>query len=256
MLPASPPTGQSPVIREGAVGWPVFALQTYLNVLNGASIVADGVFGKKTTLAVKQFQSGRSLVADGVAGPATQSRIVTLRISKAEVALPALPAGLLKGQLLSEGGLLLAAVNWSVAGGVDCGATQRRVFGPPYSVEKLEEAFGPICVRLSADEYLERRKAFFDAGAWSKGNIERASRLAAFAHNWPHQGGADFYADNGHVSNPTGIATWLPRDRNGDLIVRFPDGWLVQTRQEWAEFYAMGGIHGPGQVTRFVTSWS
>jgi hypothetical protein len=246
-------------------GWPVFALQTYLNALLGVSLslTADGDFGPATAKATATFQKFEGLVADAIAGPATQSKLVVRRVEKVEGNLPALPGGLLHGQLLGEGGLMLAPVNALVLGGVDCGAAQYRVYGPPFAVNgepedgvSLRAAFDPSCVRRAADDLLSRRAVFFKVGAWSRGNSERAGRLAAFAHNWPSGGGADYYAEHGHVSNPGGICTWLPRDRNGNPIVHFPDGVLVRTRQDWAEFYAMGGAHGEGAVTRFVTSWT
>lgn len=262
MLPATPPTGQSPVIQEGMSGWPVYALQSFLKSV-GCVLDVDGDFGSGTKEAVKAYQQASRLTVDGVAGPRTQSDLVIQRLVKVESNLPSLPDGLMRGQLLSEGGLMLAPVNWNVGGGVDCGAAQYRVYGPPFMVDgsaddgaTLTEAFGATCVRRAAEELLQRRAAFFKNGAWSRGNAERAGRLAAFAHNWPHQGGADYYAEHGTVSNPNGACTWLPRDRNGNLIVRFPDGTLVRTRQDWAEFYAMSGKHGEGAVTRFVTSWA
>jgi hypothetical protein len=115
-------------------------------------------------------------------------------------------------------------------------------------------AFHPASIKLAAAAVIERRSTFLN-GSWVNGNMERAGRLAALAHNWPTEGGADYYANNGHVQNPTGICTWLPRDKAGNLVCRFPDGLLVQTRQDWADYYAMGGRHGEGQTTRFVTSW-
>lgn len=241
-------------------GWPVFALQGYLNAVNGERLLADGSFGPATFAATDRYQGVVGLVGDGIAGPATQSRLVLDRARTVEVKLIGMPDGLLKGKLLAEGGLMLAPVNWKILGGVDCGAAQYRVYGPPYAVrEAIEgasmwEAFGPFCVRKAADDFLERRASFLREGAWSKGNPERAGRCAALGHNWP--AGALFYSQHGSVSSPNAPATWLPRDRDGNLIVRFPDGVLVTTRQEWAEFYAMGGRHGEGTVTRFVTSWS
>lgn len=244
-------------------GWPVYALQSFLNSVYRAELSLDGAFGLATKEAVENFQDSQpGFSVDGVAGPATQSRLVVERVEKVESNFTSLPDGLLKGKLLSEGGLMLAPVNWKVAGGVDCGAAQYRVYGPPYAYQlaetgaSLRDAFGAICVRMAAEQFLARRAVFLSTGAWSEGHVERAGRLAAFAHNWPTAGGADYYSQHGHVLNPNGACSWLPRDKSGNLIVRFPDGKLVVTRQDWAEFYAMGGVHGEGAVTRFVTSWS
>lgn len=270
MLPSTPPSGASPVIRRGNAGWPVYALQTHLMYVGFhlPEYGADGVWGMttegpgETEKAVVAFQRSADLVADGVAGPVTQSRLVTSCLLKVEHLRLDLPDGLLKGLLLSEGGLMVAPVNWGVLGGVDCGPAQYRVYGPPYAVREapakgvtMMTAFSPSSIAMSATDLLLRRKDFLQQ-PWSAGNMERASRLAAFAHNWPHQGGADYYAVYGHVQNPTGLCSWLPRDSNGNLIVRFPDGVLVRTRQDWAEFYAMGGKHGEGMLTRFVGSWT
>lgn len=52
-------------IRNGSRGSAVMLLQQLLN------ITADGIFGKKTEVAVKAFQSAHSLTADGIVGPRT-----------------------------------------------------------------------------------------------------------------------------------------------------------------------------------------
>lgn len=261
MLPSSPPAGQSPVIRRGNAGWPVYALQAHLKYV-GLALSLDGDFGPATEDAVESFQKSTALVADGIAGPATQSKLVVACMRKVEHQIPALPDGLLKGQLLSEGGLMVAPVNWYVTGGVDCGPAQYRVYGPPYATSgtpengvTLSTAFSPGSITLAAADFLGRRDLFLNK-PWVGRSIERASRVAAFAHNWPYQGGADYYAVYGHVQNPDGACSWLPRDKDGNLVCRFPDGVLVRTRQDWAEFYAMSGEHGEGMVTRFVESWT
>jgi hypothetical protein len=132
-LPSTPPSGQSPVIRKGDAGWPTYALQKHLSFV-GVMVFADGAFGPLTEDAVKAFQGRHGLVVDGVAGPATQSKAVVLACGVVDASVPALPSGLLRGLLLSEGGLLLAPVNWAVAGGVDCGpawrSTPRRSSSP------------------------------------------------------------------------------------------------------------------------------
>jgi hypothetical protein len=132
---------------------------------------------------------------------------------------------------------------------------QYRVYGPPYIADKLREAFSTASIREAAEQFLERRNSFLAGGSWVANSYERAGKLAAFAHNWPSAGGADYYSDYGHVSNPSGACAWLPRDRDGQLYLRFADGQLVRTRQDWAEFYAVGGAHGPGATTRFVSAW-
>lgn len=61
-------TGPSdPVLQEGTSGADVSRMQTLLNA-KGIAVGVDGIFGSKTTDAVKAFQSAHNLVADGVCG--------------------------------------------------------------------------------------------------------------------------------------------------------------------------------------------
>ncbi|MBQ7455853.1 MAG: peptidoglycan-binding protein, partial [Clostridia bacterium] len=65
-------------LRTGDTGSNVRALQQALIDLGYLSGAADGVFGPKTYLAVKEFQKANGLARDGVAGPATLSRLQAL----------------------------------------------------------------------------------------------------------------------------------------------------------------------------------
>jgi hypothetical protein len=262
-LPSYPPSYQSPVIDKGDQGWPVYAVQYALNWLTKSGLVKDGDFGAGTEKAAKAFQSAHGLTPDGIVGPATQAKMVTLGCTKAEEGIANAPAGLMRGMALAEGGLRVAPINAAIKGGVDCGPVQFRCYGPPYDMTAMEEAFSLRSIRIALvgdDEhpgFIPRRDGFLSK-AWVAKQTDKyaaAGKVAALAHNWPSQGGADYYALYGHVYNPTGACSWLPRDKNGDLYIRFPDGVLVQTRQDWAEFYAIGGKHGPGMVTRYVTAW-
>jgi peptidoglycan hydrolase-like protein with peptidoglycan-binding domain len=72
-LPADPNT---PVIRSGAHGAVVTALQKALRTFGGPGAptdpgAADGIFGPQTEAAVKAYQSGHGLSADGVVGDRT-----------------------------------------------------------------------------------------------------------------------------------------------------------------------------------------
>ena len=60
--------------KQGMTGSGVKSLQAQLNKL-GAGLTADGVFGAKTTAAVRQFQKDNGLTVDGVAGAATLAAI-------------------------------------------------------------------------------------------------------------------------------------------------------------------------------------
>ena len=69
------------VMRQGSRGDNVKQLQEYLNKLGYDCGTADGVYGAKTTAAVKTFQSAHKLTADGIAGDRTQAAIA-LEIAK------------------------------------------------------------------------------------------------------------------------------------------------------------------------------
>ncbi len=248
-LPAAPPAQTKLTVQVGDAGWPAYAVQTGLNgVGESPALAADGAFGPATEAALLRFQRAHGLYPDAVAGPATQGKVVSLTSAACESAV-ASPIGYARGLTLNEGGGLITTVNWAIAGGVDCGDVQLRCLGPPFDQAKLALAFNPRRALLAAlASFLDRRDLFLgSAYGWSKGNRERAGRCAALAHNWP--AGADGQAHNGHVGDPNGAASWVPPG------VRFPDGTPVTTKQGWADFYALGGPHGPGRVTRFITDW-
>jgi peptidoglycan hydrolase-like protein with peptidoglycan-binding domain len=67
--------GSGPVLREGAQGEPVRALQKRLNALGFNAGSADGAFGPKTEAAVKAFQKAKGLASDGVVGPKTWDKL-------------------------------------------------------------------------------------------------------------------------------------------------------------------------------------
>ena len=247
MLPAAPPSRSAYSIRRGDAGWAVYALQAALNEVAAAGLAEDGEFGPATDKALRAFQRAHDLARDGVAGPATQGKLVTLACALMDRASVSVPRGLLRGFALGEGANLLAAVNAAVPGGVDCGPMQLRCYGPPYRQGALWQAFSPLmALRKASGDFISRRNSFLKR-AWVAGSHERAGRVAVLGHNWPS--GADYYADHGHAPSPDAPAPWVPAG------VRFPDGTPVTTRQDWAEFYAVGGKHGEGRITQFVTDW-
>ena len=63
--------GSGPLLKEGYRGAPVKALQQRLDQLGFANGANDGVFGKNTEKAVKQFQRSVGLEADGIVGKGT-----------------------------------------------------------------------------------------------------------------------------------------------------------------------------------------
>lgn len=57
-------------LKYGSTGAEVKTLQTLLNA-QGFKLTVDGIFGAKTTTAVKDFQTRKGLIADGVVGEKT-----------------------------------------------------------------------------------------------------------------------------------------------------------------------------------------
>ncbi len=67
-------------IKSGSRGEDVKTLQKKLKSLgykdsSGKELVADGIFGKNTEYALKNFQKKMNITADGIAGPETWARI-------------------------------------------------------------------------------------------------------------------------------------------------------------------------------------
>lgn len=60
-----------PVLRQGATGPAVQALQAALKQKHQYSLAVDGVFGPNTAAAVRAFQAHKGLAVDGVVGPQT-----------------------------------------------------------------------------------------------------------------------------------------------------------------------------------------
>ena len=52
--------------------------QKLLNEIGGYKLAVDGIFGKKSMAALKDFQGRSGLKADGIFGPATEKRIMEL----------------------------------------------------------------------------------------------------------------------------------------------------------------------------------
>jgi hypothetical protein len=246
-LPGSPNRTTPSSLRKGDDGWPVFALQGGLEA-NGYSLVADGDFGPKTDSAVRRFQEKQNLVVDGIAGPATQGRTIILIDARTHDKHKNLPTGILRGFAEAEGGNNLGAVNWQIAGGVDCGIVQVRCYGPPYQASAMRVAYDPAtAMEKVATTFIGRVASFRTMPYAKKQAMEFAQRCAALAWNWPYA--AEQYAKNGKLPSPNKDASWAVA---GGKRIRFPDGAPVMTWKDWAEFYALGGKHGEGRVTRFA----
>ncbi len=75
VIPANAGLGTWPLLKKGARGEDVYALQ-YLLRAHGYSIAVDGIFGSGTESTVKAFQSSKGLIADGIVGSNTWSKLV------------------------------------------------------------------------------------------------------------------------------------------------------------------------------------
>jgi peptidoglycan hydrolase-like protein with peptidoglycan-binding domain len=77
-----------PVTGPGTTGERVYAIQYLLNDQIKAGLATDGIYGSKTTAAVKAFQKKVKLPVDGVVGPMTYPKlVVTLKFKDRNVAV-------------------------------------------------------------------------------------------------------------------------------------------------------------------------
>jgi len=227
-----------------------WGVQKNLNAL-GWGLATDGLFGKATHEAVRQFQSNEGLAVDGIFGPASSSSMA--RELERRVTAD-LPEGLLRGQVTGESGDLVGAVNWTVAGGVDCSYTQRRVLEADYADEAVvKRAFdGYYQLNLSARTLRGRKDTYY--GKTGAPTHEKAWRLAMLSHNYPY--GADQIATKG-VSGLSSYWT-TPQTWVKNIGAKFPDGNAVETPLEWCQHYSLGSAahNDPGTMTKYVNVWS
>ena len=71
------PVAGWPIVRPGSRGQRVVAVQ-YLLLERGYRLVPNGVYGPRTTAAVRHFQRVRGLLADGIVGKVTWPRLVVI----------------------------------------------------------------------------------------------------------------------------------------------------------------------------------
>ena len=92
--PTTPTTAPplSPVLlRSGAKGPAVEALQQRLNSLTGAGLRVDGDFGRSTRTAVENFQRRVDLEVDGEVGAATRAAMTEVAAGTRQLAAPSAP---------------------------------------------------------------------------------------------------------------------------------------------------------------------
>lgn len=241
------------VIKEGMTGTPVWAVQRVLNKL-GYPTSEDSAFGPQTKKNVKRLQSRLHVADDGVVGPATQGALGRFLCARQE-SVSGLPQNLLWSKISYESGGLLAAVNWSVPGGVDCGMTQRRVYDGQYDDQAaVKRAFDAVYqVDLSGDRVAELYGIFFSRPG-TKCSRELAYRLAVLNHNYPSLADAiSRYGVSGLSSYYTSRQSWVTTHG-----LRFPDGTPIETPLQWGQRYSLGneGHLEPGQAVKLVESWA
>jgi hypothetical protein len=238
MLPAmlaNPPRVTKATFRRGDVHPGVWALQRFLNVVykgRATPLDEDGWFGAGTENLVKRYQADVSASVDGIVGQQTQQRMVRSCVVRAPHGSDT-PRGLIEGQINGESGGYFAAVNAQVAGGLDLGLTQRRVYGPPFDPAKVAAAFDPVgSVAWSVKELYDRAETY-GVGRHSACPFNRWE-LAVLHHNWPYAAGK--YHRYGRLPYPNKVATWAPEG--------VPDS--AKTWDGWAHFYVE-------QMTKGVT---
>lgn len=260
-LPASTAYTLSREKYESVPDLGVWALQLSLQQL-GSQVVVDGYFGLATERRVKAYQRARRLTPDGIVGPKTQTRIVQGWANAAEKNVR-IPDGLLDGIWKGEGGGFLVPVNWGVAGGVDVGAVQQRVYqtsaissavwnshlrrdskgnvlGPDawllenarFDRSKIIQAVDARSrlVQLALD--LRQNHDLFLPRAGVKKDHKTAWKYSVLDHNWPEA--ADLLSRGYVLSNTE--ASWVPP------AIRAQG---VNTKAEWADWYIK-------TMTRFV----
>jgi hypothetical protein len=248
------PATTRPIQEYEDRGADVFGIQRGLNRcgLFSNPIPEDGVFGDKTLNRVTRYQTQRELGADGRFGPKT-SRDLSRLIQGQVIAQKVLPQNITFAICDLESNNLIGAVNWSVAGGVDCSIAQRRVYGPPFGDDAIIRAYDVVYqILLMANSLRGRHDSFYgDPGAQSH---EKAWRLAALHHNYPY-GAAKIAAVGigGLTSYWTTAQGWVTVHGR-----KFADGAPVLTPLDWCKHYSLGAPehNHEGVAVRGVSGWS
>lgn len=241
-----PPSATDYTVQRGDEGVVPWAVQRALSEI-GITTVQDGVYGPETIRNVKSLQANQALASDGKFGPETSREVARLLEGKIVFAGP---DGLIRGVVEAESGGLIGAVNTMVAGGIDCGYTQRRVLEADYGNEDaVKRAFdGYYQMQLLANRLQSRHDAFF--GQTGARTHLKAWRLATLDHNYPAAAQKIAQVGVGGLSSYyTTPQKWVEA-----IGARFPDDVPVRTPLEWCQHYALAApAHGdPGTTWRFV----
>lgn len=237
-----PPSSGTSLVK-GKQGIAVWALQRALNA-QGYGLLEDGLFGDSTDWAVREFQRKNNLTVDGIFGRGS-SAVLAVKLAAKPTDVP---KGLIRGAVEHESGNWIAAVNWTVAGGVDCGYLQRRVYDADLNNQAvIRRAFdGEYQVGLLANQLEDRHNAFF--GRPGAQTHERAWRLAMLNHNYP------FAATEYSFGRWPSSYALSPQDWVLAVGAKFPDGAPIKTPHEWCQHYSLGapGHNDPGQTTKYA----
>ncbi len=244
------PSGSVYSVEQGDAGLVVWAVQNGLNDV-GFSLEKDGVFGTKTEVAVENFQENTQIKVDGQFGPTSSKTLCAIFEKRVKVVLP---TGLQRSVIHLESGSLIGAVNWNVAGGVDCSYVQRRVYQIDYSdQEVIKSAFdGAYQVEKTAQDFrteFERFDKFVKVDS-----LQLAWKLAVLDHNYPALAEQIArYGINGLSGYYTSPQTWVINAGR-----YFADGTQVRTPLEWGQHYALGSkTHNhKGLAVRYVENWN
>jgi hypothetical protein len=227
--------------------WRVYALQTGLKAV-GRDTVPDGMFGEYTKKQVIGFQANNGLTADGIAGQLTQRALVKKAATRLrDMFYPRVPEGMMFGIAIKETSGFVGATNDfdpSLSDlGCDCGVIQRRVKGPPYSMETLLLAFDVAQALIwgAVDDgggdpgkmkgYLPR----YDRLTRAQPTLSELTKRKAviIAHNAPFM--YEQFVDHGRLTTPNALAKWTLKPGGGHY-----------THAEWLEVYT-------SEVLSFVT---
>ena len=247
------PRSLDATLREGDRGIVVWSVQRTCN-RHAIPCAEDMVWGPQTTDAAKLLQVKLGVTPDGIFGPASQSALARRLCSKEETEHE-LPQQLLFSKVSYESGGYLGAVNWSVAGGVDCGITQRRVYDEQYDDDAaVKRAFDPVYQLNLSGASVSELYGIFLARPGIRGNRQMAYRVAVLNHNYPSL--ADRISWNG-IAGLTSYYT-TPQTWVTSFGLRFPDGAAIRTPLEWGQRYALGNSahREPGQAVKLVQDWS